>query len=648
MEFNLIDNYKLSIVRSGKKYKITLVVPPARKPVPIRTLGKVFWFDWLRNKSFMAELAEKVGCAPNDLVAPLGAISSELELKGGRILEPPRPPKKTEPDRKVVDISLLDDEGRFEFVAPVVADKITGKDRFITHRKSHVIWVYTKGLYTDDGEEIIREGVRALLGDEAKEAWVNEVVAHITETTYTYPEKFEAPVDLVNLKNGILNIKTGELMPHTPDIIFINELPVNYDPQKQCPKIMKFLSEILDLGDILVVQEIVGYCLLRKYPFARATMLLGGGANGKSTLLNLIAALLGEENIATPSLQDLLENRFSKGDLFGKLANIHADIPSSELVSTGIFKMLTGQDLMWADVKHKKAFKFRNYAKLLYSANELPETEDMSEAFWRRWIIIKFTRVFPEGDPKTDPHILEKLIAPEELSGFLNWALEGLHRLLKQGHFTRTEAWVDVEREWIRRTDSLRAFVNEKVRVKQGGFTTKADFYEKYKGFCAEYDIDTVTMSAVGHRLPSIIPQTGEIKPKVDKKQQKAWKDIYITDSTDNLTTFAEIIEEKIDEKKKDNIHGERTQKNRTIGDTGAQTAAETASKQKGQTVSDLKRRLFEAFGVNPFKPSQLSEHFSDAEIVRLSPIMDDMLKRGEMWTTPLESGQYAFRLVMK
>lgn len=307
----------------------------------------------------------------------------------------------------------------------------------------------------------------------------------------------------------------------------------------------------------------VGYCLLRRYPFAVAFMLLGPGSNGKSTELNLIEALLGEENVATPALHDLLYNRFSKAELFQKLANIHSDIPSTKLKYTGTFKMLTGQDTLYMERKNKDPFYAKNYAKLIYSANELPQTEDLTLAFFRRWILFKFPNSFPENDPKTDPHILEKLTTQGELSGFLNWALKGLHRLLKQGHFTRTRPMEAIENEWIMKTDSLRAFVNERVKVEQGAFTTKADFYEKYKNFCAEHEIETVTMQTVGRRLPSIIPQTGEIHPRVGKKQQKAWKDILITNITEDLG-YPIAREEKITNN--DNNSKRVKQKKRNIG----------------------------------------------------------------------------------
>lgn len=411
------------------------------------------------------------------------------------------------------------------FVPKLLADKIMDGQHFATHRESWSIYRYSKGCYLLDGEATIREFARAELEKLAKDGYVNEGVNHIRDVTFRHPSEFNPPLDLISVKNGILNVKTVELSEHKPNPIFIQQLPVEWNPNASCPNVKKFLSEILSPEDSSVIQEIVGYCLLRNYPLAKAVMFLGEGNNGKSTLLRLISSLLGEDNIATPSLHDLLSDRFAKAELYGKLANIHADIPAKKLGATGAFKMLTGQDLIYAQEKHKKPFTFRNYAKLLYSTNELPATDDTSEAFWRRWILLKFPNQFPEGDPKTDPNILDKLTTPEELSGFLNWALEGLSRLLENKRFTMTTTRKEIETEWVASTDSLRAFRMKYVSADSGYFVVKDDFYKSYLNFCSNFDIPAVEMSLVGRRLPVLVSKIDpKYKPLVDGRQHPSWK----------------------------------------------------------------------------------------------------------------------------
>ncbi len=410
-----------------------------------------------------------------------------------------------------------------KFIPAYLVDELKRQQHYHTHLKTREIWVYNGGSYVPDGEQQIDKKVRELLYPIYKENHTREAVSGVRGTTYTPPEKFDAPPNLINVKNGILNTETREFKPHTPDIIFIQQLPIEYNPQADCPRFKQFLTEVLQEDDIPLMQELFGYTLRRTYEFAIAVMLLGEGENGKSTLLNVLRAMLGEENVATPSLQDLLNDRFAKAQLYGKLANIHADLPDTKLSSTGTFKMLTGQDLIYAQQKHRDPFTFQNYAKLFYSANALPFTRDKTRAFWRRWIVIKFPRSF--GPNEADPHLLEKLT--QELPGILNWALEGLDRLLKQGQFTYTQSRENVEKEWIRMTDSLRAFVTTCVVTAPGEWVSKDDFYVAYTKFCEENDLNAVSKNIVGRRLPTLI-STNPFYPHVDGKQVHAWNNMQV------------------------------------------------------------------------------------------------------------------------
>jgi len=536
--------------------------------------------------------------------------------------------------------ALKEAKGEKEFIPAEVARSVQSKYRFATHKQSHEVWVYKNGVYYPDGEEVIRAEVRELLGDDATDHRVGEVVSHIRDTTFTDPEKFNPPLERINLENGVLNLKTAELEKHALDVIFTNKLPVKYDPRARCPVILKFLSEILHPDDIPVIQEFVGYCLYRKYCFARALMCVGAGSNGKSTLLMLIETLLGKDNVATPSLQRLLYNRFAAAELFGKLANIHADLPPTPLAQTGMFKMLTGGDTIHAERKHQDPFNFTNYAKLIYSANELPQTADLTEAFWRRWIIVEFPNAFPEGDPKTDPHVLKKLTTPDELSGFLNWALEGLKRLLENSKFTPTKTRAEIEEEWTIRTDSLRAFVRKHAAVDPRCFVTKGDFYAAYQDFCSEHEAEAVSKNMVGLRLPTIMRCSGQVR-KIGGEAVRVWRGIRLTgkfEHKENEVTESQVLPfllfQENDHSKKPLIRKPLTVVTSVAGQT--------------PTVSDLEHRLFEAFGVNPFKPSQLPKHFSDAELAKLSAVMDEMLKRGKLMVVFTESGEQAFQLVRK
>ena len=184
-------------------------------------------------------------------------------------------------------------------------------------------------------------------------------------------------------------------------------------------------------------------------------MFVGSGANGKSTLLELLETFIGKQNASHVTLQALCDHRFAAAELCLKLINTCADIPHKNLFKTGTFKELTGGDMIQAERKFKSFFYFRNYAKLLFSCNAVPESTDDSLAWFRRWIIIECPNQFT-GD-KEKPRIIDSLTTPQELSGTLNWALEGLTRLLNKKRFTNQLEIAQQRQNHIEQSNSCQA-----------------------------------------------------------------------------------------------------------------------------------------------------------------------------------------------
>ena len=194
--------------------------------------------------------------------------------------------------------------------------------------------------------------------------------------------------------------------------------------------------------------------------------------------------------------------------------------------------MLTGGDRVNAERKYQQPFTFVNYAKLHFSANELPYTKDQTPAFFDRWLLIELRYRFvdnpqSEYEKKRDPHFLKKLTTDEALSGILNVALDGLDRLLTNGRFTTSKASEGVKERWIARTDSLQSFIDYRVSAKKGCFVSKDQFYAVYNDYCEEQDLTPVEKGVVGRRLPTIITTVG-FRPQPDGKRPTAWKDISV------------------------------------------------------------------------------------------------------------------------
>ncbi len=427
-------------------------------------------------------------------------------------------------------------------------DRIEGEDLvvkylqqkyyFWTPEDSKEIFVYNEGIYVSNGEALIGKIVEKILGIYNSNHNINEIFGHIKRRTYIKREEFIEPIDKICLKNGILDINTLEASEFTPKIISLNKINASFNKEADCPKFKKFLEEVLikredwdnpnaDKTDLLTMQEFYGYLLYKKVEFNRAVMLYGEGENGKSTKINVAKKFLGEKNVANVPIQKLETNNFAVASLHGKLANLHSDLPKTALKETSRFKQITGGDTIDAEKKFRDNFSFLPYAKMMFAANTLPASYDDTVAFWRRWLIFKFPNSFSEGSDNTNKNLLAELTTEEELSGILNWAIEGLKRLLKNKKFTINKSTHEVREEYIRKSDSIGSFVMDMIKEVPGtgSFIIKRDLYEAYAQYCRGRAYDMVTENTFHRRLFQKV-NVREYHPKVSGKQKAAWSGI--------------------------------------------------------------------------------------------------------------------------
>lgn len=238
--------------------------------------------------------------------------------------------------------------------------------------------------------------------------------------------------DLINLKNGMLDLCTLTLMPHAPEYYSTVQIPINYNPEATCSGFHAFLESIFDEDQerIALVQEIMGYCLTKDVRLQKAFIFHGIGSNGKSVLANVICHMVGKENTSHVPLSRLSE-RFGLDNLPGKTVNISTENELGEKhFNTQNFKSITGTDVINVEQKYKDSFSCRLFCKLIVLANKLPTTKDHSHGFYRRIVIVPFNRVFIEKEQ--DKNFLAKLLT--ELDGILSFALRGYQRLVLNNH----------------------------------------------------------------------------------------------------------------------------------------------------------------------------------------------------------------------
>jgi len=320
------------------------------------------------------------------------------------------------------------------FVPLAMAEDIQADYTFKTMNDTREIYVYNDGVYEKEGENVVRREARKRLGDKQKKHYVNETVGVIQDISITRRSKFDSNTNKIVVDNGILDLEKAlddpedALEPHTPDFLATSKIPVKYDPEADCPGIREFIDDILDSErKKKTLIEFIGHAIYPGYPVQKALMLTGETNNGKSVFLNLVKDFVGHENVSGESLQRLNDNDFAASNLYGKLVNVRADLSGKEIKDTSRFKELTGEDkYISADVKHKDPIQFTNKATLMFSANKIPGTRyDKTDAFYKRWIIVKFPYRFVdnpvmENEKKRDTKILDKIESEEEFSGLLN------------------------------------------------------------------------------------------------------------------------------------------------------------------------------------------------------------------------------------
>lgn len=286
----------------------------------------------------------------------------------------------------------------------------------------------------------------------------------------------------VCFQNGVYDTSKHEFIPHSADFGFMGALNCNYDPKAISPNFDRFLEEVtqsdVDLQNILL--EFMGYSLVSSdCRYQKALILLGEGSNGKSTLLDSLKKLLNK-NYSGLSLKNMQDDQ-KRYLMMGKLVNIAEENSYDSFRDIELVKnFVTGGDISVKKV-YMPPFEYQNTTKLIISCNELPYTRDITDGFFRRFIIVPFNATFSEELGNADLKINEKLTV--ELPGIFNRILEGWYRLEKQDGFTKAASSREVLESYKDDSSPHALWFKENVEVKidEGTFTTLQEIYEDYR-----------------------------------------------------------------------------------------------------------------------------------------------------------------------
>jgi P4 family phage/plasmid primase-like protien len=410
---------------------------------------------------------------------------------------------------------------------------------FKTPTDTEELHLYKDGVYIE-ARATIKSEIESILKHSATIGFCNEIIDHFRRRSYVDREEFNNIIDYLPLTNGLLNLKTLKLEPHSPDNIFTFKIPTTYNPDAKCPRFLKAFNEIItDNDDRLLLQEYAGYSLLSSFPHHQLLFLIGKGRNGKGVYIRTIEGILGKNNVSNVRLEEFNGGRrFVLARLYGKLMNICSEPRTRFELETELLKMVTGDDSIDAELKNiQKPLKFTSFAKFFVQANRLPRVADNTDSFWERVLIVKFSQKFTDALGNRIANVEKTWLGDEEeRSGVLNWMLAGLKRLMDNQRFTVSKSMKEQKTLFKQLSDTIGAFLEDESAVRYGPtlFVKTEDLYNAYKAYVENIGGVVESIRALNAQV-RMTPNILEGGKREGKKVVRIWKgiDIIIKNETD-------------------------------------------------------------------------------------------------------------------
>jgi P4 family phage/plasmid primase-like protien len=319
----------------------------------------------------------------------------------------------------------------------------------------------------------------------------------------------------IQFNKTIYDYKTGDCIKPSPQYFNTNPIPYEVGDSDQTPNIDKLFVEWVSEKNLITLKETIALSLLQDYPLHRIVCLFGSGCNGKGVFLRFLNKFLGSRNLCSSNLKKLMSGNFETSKLYQKLACIISETDFNVIRDTSILKQLSGQDLISAEFKGKNSFDYQNYSTLFIASNSMPITEDRTDGFYRRWLIIDFPFKFKEGN---DP--LERV--PEiEYNNFALQLLKLLPELIKRGRFDNDGEIEERKKKYEEKSNPLSTFFKENYEYDIQAEVPFFELYDKYCIFSQQHGFREISKKAVSTLLENMFNLETE---KKDIKIGNEWK----------------------------------------------------------------------------------------------------------------------------
>ena len=365
---------------------------------------------------------------------------------------------------------------------------------------------YSSGVWARRGDSEIKAYISDALGCYRSGSRVNSIFTLLKAETVSVQQFNTQPV--FNFKNCMLDLKTGEKVPHSETFLSSIQVPYDYDPEAFSPLWMKFIDDICESDErrMALLQEIAGYVLFEDNSLQKCFFLIGDGANGKSVYLDVLMDVFGSENVSNVEMSGLVEP-FQRIHLLTSIVNISTETRSDVKGAESVFKQIVVGDTISGCYKNKDFLTFKPRTKLVIASNEYIKSRDTTTGFLRRICFVSFNAKFVDepgpGEKKADKHIASKLKA--ELPGVFNWAYQGYKILQASKTFTVTEDQDELMEGFMRMTNPLVAYLEETGLT---GRVNRKRMYEDYVEWCKEAGHESMSRTKFVQQMRQTIKQT--------------------------------------------------------------------------------------------------------------------------------------------
>lgn len=345
---------------------------------------------------------------------------------------------------------------------------------------------YKDGIWTKIESDLVKNDVKKVIEAAAREGvrCTANLVSSTTELArlevVVPSDMWDASANLLPCKNGVLDIPSRTLLPHTPSIYATSQLPFDYDPAATCPAFMQALQQIPDAIEFL--QEFAGYSITPDTKHETAIWLYGEPGTGKSTVLEGLKAMLGSR-AGILGLADIERSKFALANLPGKTLVVSSEQPDSFISLSYLLNQIISGETVTVERKYFDAIDITPRAKIIWAMNNLPRITSSNDGIMRRVKVIKFPKL---DATQRDPELKECI--KTEGAGILNWALEGLDRLRTRGKFVIPQSVVEATEDFKEHNDIVKQFledVNATINLLDTSCRTQSQYlYNQYKDWC--------------------------------------------------------------------------------------------------------------------------------------------------------------------